>query len=76
MASGRSASNKDAYYEKNEFGAYVRPLQPKPTRMAVVLYPNSLRSHDRTAASLGARAPDSLGGKNTLDIDCGLVRQE
>jgi hypothetical protein len=25
MASGRSASNKDAHYEKNEFGAYVRP---------------------------------------------------
>lgn len=22
------------------------------------------------------RARDSLGGKNTLDIDCGLVRQE
>ena len=52
MASGRSASNKDAYYEKNEFGAYVRPLQPKAARMAVVLYPNSLRSHDRTAAIL------------------------
>ena len=47
-----SLYNKDTYYEKNEFGAYVRPLQPKQTRMVVVLYPNSLHSHDRTPVIL------------------------